>query len=734
MTSLTTATNTRHLPPIPPQPYVVSTGIIKVPAGRYVVPTGKDMFIVSAGRTKVIPFPAGSEYNISPWTEMAKMAMLSVRINRFEKKAGEKDEGICTGNNWILKHGSLHSNFWSWIRRRTKALLSVDSLLNWSDHEGEDVENGVAQVYGMIAGAEKDTAGCTTGNATVMLLDDVSNAAANFYLDGDNCPTTQKKPLLLFPEFQVNQVTMTFGGGDGLEFSIGKGTKRTSKLTMRMFIVVEELPILIPTYHENSSGGLRVPSRNKSSTASNLSEIKLKRCHCLLAKESLLSLPIGIEGWLIGPANKGKQHKASYKAITAVSTFLILSIYSTWTFLVPTSIRKIDHKDLHSNVRTHNKMGVAERKIELSSEACMELCLLTSLCCPTMFLDRQSSKVYSVHQQSTWQVTQDTKIHAGLYVLTEASSAQWWRPIQIMQTEIARLSKKNMKANATNEKHQKYPSPLTLQTPCPQSLEMEDIHHHPTMAFLSSSSYDVDFENEVEGLPSGRWNSLLIRKYGSLSLYQMENSEVSSTLPAEISMITILDDLRTQLDGHLKVNQEQGLVNDSLRAELAKLTQRNAKNAELEQEKVMLKTHLKSKDISIEFLKSENQKVLTDKKKLEDKYLDEIVCLKSANKVATDLLQKFQMPTHTIPMLSKKPKNASQDLHKDILGRSNPRYGKKAPVINASNVWDTDETLASAEVSMAKIKGKPGHVRPESGFYEKLNAMMFVPQKELSQE
>ncbi|GJY52663.1 ribonuclease H-like domain-containing protein [Tanacetum coccineum] len=30
-----------------------------------------------------------------------------------------------------------------------KALLSVDSMLNWSDHEGKDVENGAAQVYGM---------------------------------------------------------------------------------------------------------------------------------------------------------------------------------------------------------------------------------------------------------------------------------------------------------------------------------------------------------------------------------------------------------------------------------------------------------------------------------------------------------------------------------------------------------------------------------------------------------
>ncbi|GJY20854.1 hypothetical protein Tco_0393420 [Tanacetum coccineum] len=202
-------------------------------------------------------------------------------------------------------------------------------------------------------------------------------------------------------------------------------------------------------------------------------------------------------------------------------------------------------------------------------------------------------------------------------------------------------------------------------------------------------------------------------------------TEVSTGSSANISMVTILDEMRDTLDEKTQENQDLSLENQNLTAELAKckleivrldtqqvkldlerqvrqeqnlVTQRNERNAELEQEKVMLKTHLKSKDISIEFLKSENQKVLTDKKKLEDKYLDEIVCLKSANKVATDLLQKFQMPTHTIPMLSKKPKNASQDLHKDILGRSNPRYGKKAPVINASNVWDTDETLASAEV------------------------------------
>ncbi|GJR97061.1 integrase, catalytic region, zinc finger, CCHC-type containing protein [Tanacetum coccineum] len=35
---------------------------------------------------------------------------------------------------------------------------------------------------------------------------------------------------------------------------------------------------------------------------------------------------------------------------------------------------------------------------------------------------------------------------------------------------------------------------------------------------------------------------------------------------------------------------------------------------------------------------------------------------------------------------------------------------------------------------MKKMNDKPGHVRPANGFYDKLNAMMFVPQKELSRE
>ncbi|GJS98406.1 retrovirus-related pol polyprotein from transposon TNT 1-94 [Tanacetum coccineum] len=306
----------------------------------------------------------------------------------------------------------------------------------------------------------------------------------------------------------------------------------------------------------------------------------------------------------------------------------------------------------------------------------------------------------------------------------------------------------NLSSTSGNNHHVNEVHPNAIQINDSVNYQLSHEMHHEEQS-------DSDVESELDDNTTPYHQLELERRA------KVVPTEVSTGSSANISMVTILDEMRDTLDEKTQENQDLSLENQNLTAELAKckleivrldtqqvkldlerqvrqeqnlVTQRNERNAELEQEKVMLKTHLKSKDVSIEFLKSENQKVLTDKKKLEDKYLDEIVCLKSANKVATDLLQKFQMPTHTIPMLSKKPKNASQDLHKDILGRSNPRYGKKAPVINASNVWDTDETLASAEVSMAKMKGKPGHVRPASGFYEKLNAMMFVPQKELSRE
>ncbi|GJV10132.1 retrovirus-related pol polyprotein from transposon TNT 1-94 [Tanacetum coccineum] len=197
-----------------------------------------------------------------------------------------------------------------------------------------------------------------------------------------------------------------------------------------------------------------------------------------------------------------------------------------------------------------------------------------------------------------------------------------------------------------------------------------------------------------------------------------------------------LDTHKVKLDLENKVRQEQALV-----------IQRNKRNAELVQENDLLKVTLSGKEKSIAFLQSEKEKILSEKEKLADSYLDEIVCLKTANKVARDMLQRFNMPTQTIPMLSKKPKKATNDLHKDILGTRNPGLGyiaKRAqPVLydadtllhpnhHPVSIWDSEEVLVHQVVSMKKMNEKPGHVRPKHGFYEKLNALMFVPQKELS--
>ncbi|GJV71843.1 putative ribonuclease H-like domain-containing protein [Tanacetum coccineum] len=136
-----------------------------------------------------------------------QMAMLSVRINRFEKKVGRKMKfnnkdaarfdkkkvkcykcselghfaRECTGKQ--LDSKARYSSFKLKELDKSeepKALLSVDSMLNWSDHEGEDMENGAAQVYGLIAGAEDDATGSATGDAT----GDVDDAAAEFALMG----------------------------------------------------------------------------------------------------------------------------------------------------------------------------------------------------------------------------------------------------------------------------------------------------------------------------------------------------------------------------------------------------------------------------------------------------------------------------------------------------------------------------------------------------------------------
>ncbi|GJR29972.1 hypothetical protein Tco_1106204 [Tanacetum coccineum] len=294
------------------------------------------------------------------------------------------------------------------------------------------------------------------------------------------------------------------------------------------------------------------------------------------------------------------------------------------------------------------------------------------------------------------------------------------------------------------------------------------------MANLSSSSSQI---NEVRTFNDTIFETVshsLSPKYLATKDSQDVPTEASPDPPSAIPpsaayMLNTLSELTTQVKGHHKVNQKQALVNatltvelDRCKLELARLEHnkvklendqvilaRNKQNAKLKQETESLKTTLRNKEATIAHLTCETKTVLSEKKTLKDKYLEEIVCLKSANQVATGLLQKFQMPTQTIPMLSKKPMISSNDIHKIGLGFSNPWYGRKAQLSQPAlydghrllqpgharvTVHDSDETLLDTKVSRMKMSQKPRHVKPID--YSKLNALydQFVPQKELSRE
>nr|GFB81573.1 hypothetical protein [Tanacetum cinerariifolium] len=130
------------------------------------------------------------------------------------------------------------------------------------------------------------------------------------------------------------------------------------------------------------------------------------------------------------------------------------------------------------------------------------------------------------------------------------------------------------------------------------------------------------------------------------------------------SMIAVLQSMYTEIASYVKVNDEHKLVNATLTAKLERckiemqalernkvkhdldmaIVERNKRNAELEEENVMLKSTLKSKVVSIKNLQQESKHVLSEKKTLEDKYLEEIVILPNANKVATNVLKGHALP------------------------------------------------------------------------------------------
>ncbi|GKE56193.1 hypothetical protein Tco_1495378 [Tanacetum coccineum] len=92
------------------------------------------------------------------------------------------------------------------------------------------------------------------------------------------------------------------------------------------------------------------------------------------------------------------------------------------------------------------------------------------------------------------------------------------------------------------------------------------------------TSNDTDFHSEIHGgeqldsdvdsVIDDHDNTIPYHQYQLNNEVETVPTDVSSVIPGEISVINILDDLRLQLEGHIKTNKEQSFANDSLKAEL----------------------------------------------------------------------------------------------------------------------------------------------------------------------
>ncbi|GKB57877.1 hypothetical protein Tco_0914063 [Tanacetum coccineum] len=75
-------------------------------------------------------------------------------------------------------------------------------------------------------------------------------------------------------------------------------------------------------------------------------------------------------------------------------------------------------------------------------------------------------------------------------------------------------------------------------------------------------------DSDVDSVIDDHDNTIPYHQYQLNNEVETVPTDVSSVVPSGISMITILDDLRSQLAGHVKTNEEQSFTNDALKAKL----------------------------------------------------------------------------------------------------------------------------------------------------------------------
>ncbi|GJZ78052.1 putative ribonuclease H-like domain-containing protein [Tanacetum coccineum] len=398
--------------------------------------------------------------------------------------------------------------------------------------------------------------------------------------------------------------TVTFGGGDGK--ITGKGTIRTSKLNFENVYYVEDLQnfnlfsvsqicdtknkvlftdkeclVLSKEFQlpENSQVVLRIPRRHNL-YCFNLSDIHpASDVSSLLAKASLEEstkwhrrmahvnfknmnklakhgLVNGLPSKLFTnehncvACNKGKQHKASYKAITAVSTISAPLQLLHMDLFGPTSIRSIDHKyyslvvtddfsrftwvfflgtkdetygilkdfitfienQLTTKVKAIRCDNGTEAEYVAAASCCGQVYVASDmvissfiLCENLLRLQKQEYEANAIAEKHLSQAdlaTSRNRVPAGRVDfaagVTDGPTDPSTPVFQPVHTAAQSLPPSH--SLGSSEHSSRYPSLSDLANSMSLFSDMEDIHHHSKTGIFSSSSYDDDFGGTVTNL------------------------------------------------------------------------------------------------------------------------------------------------------------------------------------------------------------------------------------------
>ncbi|GJU71092.1 hypothetical protein Tco_1262497 [Tanacetum coccineum] len=109
-----------------------------------------------------------------------------------------------------------------------------------------------------------------------------------------------------------------------------------------------------------------------------------------------------------------------------------------------------------------------------------------------------------------------------------------------------------------------YAKPLAITTTMAFEVSHEDAYDSDVDEIHEGEQLDSDVDSVIDDHD----NTIPYHQYQLNNEVESVPTDVSFVIPGEISVITILDNLRSQLEGHIKTNKEQSFASDSLKAGL----------------------------------------------------------------------------------------------------------------------------------------------------------------------